>query len=504
MIETLDDWNERLAACGCCEMPGCPVPVQECESIQVTIKMPGFWHDSARWSKRERGVDEETFADLTETEYQIWTGSSYSGTIAGDEFTSQTIGDVSTVVFTEAYVPRFEVFVDGRVQCLYQAAPLTYTCDGTYVRTTLNWVGTYSSVYGYHVTNNVETTETWYDAGGEETDDHIQWELDHAAWLVLFPTPEDYQDAVDAYDAAVIAYDAAVIVFEEDYAQWLIDYDAWIAGGEVGDPPEEPVPPVPPVPPQEEPIEPEEFYEECTWKKHTLIRNRDVTYDGAGLAIGAWTTTFDNRELVSGPPGTLTAWTYDEETTTVEARAEMEARLTAADFDTCAAQLGDAFHTCAAAYEVRPADGSLELMVVGDGVRYCWVIPDTFAGSYFKITWDVLEEPDGWNATINDPGETLPDPLPEGYDTAEAWWAEHQVPDPAAPDRSFVSEDNTWEWTGPGDPEDEDSWKSGWYSIDPPSVPGTRRVVNIRFECYRSDYGSKPEITGEGVTLPDP
>lgn len=136
--------------------------------------------------------------------------------------------------------------------------------------------------------------------------------------------------------------------------------------------------------------------------------------------------------------------------------------------------------------------------------RYRWGVPDDFDGSYFKITWDILEEPFGWDRTINDPGETLPDPLPEGYDTPEEWWADHQVPDPDAPDRTFFSEDNTWEWAGPGDPEDADSWLSEWYEIDPPDVPGERRVVNIRYECYRSPYGQKPQVTGEAVTLPDP
>jgi hypothetical protein len=58
----------------------------------------------------------------------------------------------------------------------------------------------------------------------------------------------------------------------------------------------------------------------------------------------------------------------------------------------------------------------------------------------------------------------------------------------------------TWEWPGPGNPADEESWKSGWYEIDPPESVGTRRIVNIRYECYRSTrIGVKPQITGEAV-----
>lgn len=107
--------------------------------------------------------------------------------------------------------------------------------------------------------------------------------------------------------------------------------------------------------------------------------------------------------------------------------------------------------------------------------RFRWVIPDTWPGSYFKITWDILEEPDGWD-----------DETPTVF-------------------RSFHLTDQTWTWVGPGDPEDADSWKSDWYVIEPPEVAGTRRVVNVRFECYKSaKFGVKPQVTGEAVELPDP
>jgi hypothetical protein len=39
-IETLDDWNAAISACGCCEMPSCPVPTLECES--AALKLCGF------------------------------------------------------------------------------------------------------------------------------------------------------------------------------------------------------------------------------------------------------------------------------------------------------------------------------------------------------------------------------------------------------------------------------------------------------------------------------
>jgi hypothetical protein len=67
----------------------------------------------------------------------------------------------------------------------------------------------------------------------------------------------------------------------------------------------------------------------------------------------------------------------------------------------------------------------------------------------------------------------------------------------------LISANQTWDdWEGPGDPEDADSWKSGWYEIDPPEEPGEVRVVNIRFECYQGPYGNKPQITGEAYDIP--
>jgi len=88
--------------------------------------------------------------------------------------------------------------------------------------------------------------------------------------------------------------------------------------------------------------------------------------------------------------------------------------------------------------------------------------------------------------------------------------------------RSLVSQDNVVVWAGPGTPipaavivDDEitnqaaidaatATWLSGWYDLDPPTEPGTKRVVNIRFECYGvNDYGNKPQVTGEAYEIPD-
>ena len=133
------------------------------------------------------------------------------------------------------------------------------------------------------------------------------------------------------------------------------------------------------------------------------------------------------------------------------------------------------FSQCTSSRDDKEVTFSSDTMTSLRWSRFRWVIPDDFEGNYFKITWDVIEEPDGWDDS------------------------------PPTASRSFVLTDQTWEWTGPGDPDDEDSWKSGWYQLDPPSVDGIRRVVNIRFECYKSaKMGVAPQLTGDAVELPDP
>lgn len=101
--------------------------------------------------------------------------------------------------------------------------------------------------------------------------------------------------------------------------------------------------------------------------------------------------------------------------------------------------------------------------------RFRWKIPDSHLGTYFKITWDILNEPTGWNTT--------------------------------SPTRSFFAEDETYEWTGAaGGGTDR---HSSWYEIPVPDFIGQRRVVNVRYECYQSKFGTKPQINGEAIALPD-
>jgi len=115
--------------------------------------------------------------------------------------------------------------------------------------------------------------------------------------------------------------------------------------------------------------------------------------------------------------------------------------------------------------QLIPDDRDLPAVITWTRQRFRWVIDNTFLGSYFKITWDVIN--------VADAGGT----------------SNHLV-------------DQTWEWTGPGDPGDPDTWRSGWYDIDPPDFAGERRVANIRYTpfsgpTFLGDF--PPDVTGEAI-----
>lgn len=123
---------------------------------------------------------------------------------------------------------------------------------------------------------------------------------------------------------------------------------------------------------------------------------------------------------------------------------------------------------CAASHEETESIienvGTLILRASSTKVRYRWKIPSSHLGTYFKITWDLLDE----DNTSEIPKKTL-------------------------------KTGGTWTWQGPGKKDDPngDSWKSQWFEIPAPSFKGQSRVVNVRFECYHGPYGSKPQVSGE-------
>lgn len=129
----------------------------------------------------------------------------------------------------------------------------------------------------------------------------------------------------------------------------------------------------------------------------------------------------------------------------------------------------------------------------GKRSRFQFQIPSEHLGTTFKISWDYLEEPEGWNATIPDPAHTGPGTPP-------------QIPKPGRPKRTLKT-GGTWTWKGPGKQNDPngDSWKSPWFEIPVPSFKGRVKRVNLRFEgTPNNPWGSLPQIMGEGYDPADP
>jgi hypothetical protein len=115
-----------------------------------------------------------------------------------------------------------------------------------------------------------------------------------------------------------------------------------------------------------------------------------------------------------------------------------------------------------------------------------WEVVADYEGSWFKVTWDILMEPVGWSDTIDDPSATPPSPLPPD-------WQHPQIPKPGRPSRTFIEKDRTVTWNGSG------QIIGDKIVIEAPSTPGEIRFVNVRFECYRGPYGTKPQVSGEAI-----
>ena len=206
--------------------------------------------------------------------------------------------------------------------------------------------------------------------------------------------------------------------------------------------------------------DPPEYYDVCAWRDRIFTDYVDPgTPDTEEFFGGVSITSY-------GFPGGFTySTTYSFPQTFAEWKSgvldEVIAKIAIAD-ESCWVE-----GACQSTLSISPDTPANPSQIVGvsmHAVRFRFVIPSEFTGAYFKVTWDVAFFPTGGGAA------------------------------------SAILENQTWEWTGPGDPEVEDSWVSEWFDLDPPSEEGAARVVNIRYECYRTpQFGNKPQITGEGV-----
>jgi hypothetical protein len=228
------------------------------------------------------------------------------------------------------------------------------------------------------------------------------------------------------------------------------------------------------------PSPPPAFYAADTWRRDLTEEVFSYLCDGGVLVDDGsvvtpttdfWTYPSVITTAAAGvhPDRVITrANIYEEPVSWSDLEAEMLAWITANKAAPCWASTG----VCKATKTASPPGSYLtggSPIISTKPLRFRFRIPDTHLGSKFTITYDIGEFP-----TDGDP--------------------------------SFVSQDNVVEWTGPGSGASSDpSWLTPWVEIDPPEVPGERRIVNIRFSCYTgTKFGSKPQVMGEALDIPPP
>lgn len=437
-IETLEDWNTRLGYCGCCVMPSCPTPTIDCQ-VKEGAQSAYLWLPF----KRPDGESTDDIPALYRNRSELWSCAWTTGAAwlyQGWEYNPTALNEWNENLQSQYF--RGSKTTPG----LWE---LTEEGNGTESDTGAHLL---PIPYGPNVENGND---------GYRPFTELFWPSNI---IPYYTAASDYANVVspEKFEITAISYqrDAEVI----NYVKGGGPPELQGAGGEDG------------LYIHNWDVEETESERYENW---FTITKEDIRND-ALIDSGVWP---EPPALPSGTGNTTTACSsrYSVIWPTISVHEPWpDPRVT------------------------WPLFGSPWRDAYVEGhiwdVRYRWKIPHTFDGSYFKITWDVLTEPDGWNDTINDPDATPPDPLPEGT-TIDEWWADHQVPKPGRPSRSYV-QDLTAEWIGPGTGgENDPSWFTDWNDLNPPPMPGTRRVVNIRYECYRGPYGAKPQTTGEGVDI---
>lgn len=418
-IDTMDVWNTLLIAGCCCPMPECPAPTMECESVIGSAwAASGFVNpeDSIRYAKKILTSSGGGTTTANSTSYRVWQGSGFSGTIEGPSYVSSSTTVVDGLSLVEEYAPPIATSVCGEAdEYVYSS-----NCAGSKTITQTTTVGVYSTVSGHTTKTNSEVTTTYTLVAGNETEEHAQWVAD---WT----DQETWQAAHDAWVIEFAAWEAASAA-----------YDEWVNAGEIGDPP------IVPAQPEEPPAEPGATYADCTYKITVSTTDYDISYGASGFT----------SEVAEGSPSEYSYYGNAGMTnpvlsyaTPITPTAVTQAALTlmsTVDMEGCSPK----YTHCSATLDKDASDFTQSARKV----RFRFVIPQTFKGSHAKVTWDILEEPYGWDHPTPTAARTLT---------------------PGTP----------WTWTGPGDVANADSWKSPWFTIDPPSTRGMRSVVNLRVEC---------------------
>lgn len=488
MIEFLQDWNERLEQCGCCPMPTCPEPIQLCQSIRFGVVTAGY-RQTLLSSDSSSDSDLSCSLHLSKT-----TGTLYSGigtttdvyavsgggvvTIEDHPYESRIVGGSLTRNVIEEWSQGWSASV---IQCGASSISEELTrCE---------LIGSFSEeerlgyAYGSPQQRKVVTTLTreysYEDVEGELNpaysqweEDFAQWELDHDQWVI-----DHDQWMIDLAD------------YEETYQE---AYDAWVDGGMVGDEPDY----NPPNEPEEpaEPYEPVQFWPPCTSKTTISSTLYEVSFvDGEPFSEPVESTEENPNPVVEEffdvivrPPTSSTPieTEFGEAVNPSEqlalgvawARSQMtwDGSSDSSGSNSCEQE---AF--CKAEFFESVDDCSGE--VAGQDVRYGWCIPEEHYGSYYRIEWDEVFFPQGWD----DSQDSNP---PEPQLTPRAWeWTGA----PTYPNES-ASDSNSSDFFDSS----SDERCSPWSPIIqvPDGLSGEVEIRNVRVLCYRSSLGQKFQL----------
>jgi hypothetical protein len=370
-IETLDNWNVRLAACGCCEMPSCPTLTARYKSATATYSPAGF-------ATPTPGGPESNGWPLNSTRT-----TTYSATI-----------DVENAE--------------------------TNAC-GTYNYFEVHGSSTGDDAVSYDQNYNVAWTVAGFDSSATASVDStlsgswnkIQRQCSGGTIVEYWPG--------EKLSLGIVSDDVIT-------STWNIRHFGEESGG---------------------PFD---------------VTNTYTT----GGAVGELGGPLDSTTVDYSGPTTRAAWIaacYAHHTAAVDA---VLPAITTYTTGTALDIMGPAIEARTTHPPTAPLVGQIATF------RTTWLyfrVPTDHLGSYFKVTFDIVFFPDGYN--FGNPA------------------------DPGNPAPTVLLEDQTLEWAGPGDPEDIESWLFPAYKIPAPADDGRSRVRNIRFSCYRGDkFGARPQTQG--------
>lgn len=564
-LETQQDWNGLLACCPC-QMPLCPVIVAICKSLSGSFTSVGFvkaedteftlykkqgW--TGTWNREETVNFEDVHPDVDGSPARILTVA-------------------LTTFFGQTYDILYSGSVGGGGEgCPFYSPALADTCTAVGSASEKAYyafgysTGEFPDIEHHGVSGlGFEIEQVVADVSGQETEEHAAWdgmfETAIEDWEAAHPSGPTWQEANTAHDTWQTATDT--------HTQWETNRDGWVAEDpENRDPSDYGEVEAEPANPGSEPDDPQiddeptENYPPCWFKITQTITIHPFYFNGYGSVPGvedpsdpeafdAWVAagasgdppapgSYSVRSYMAlsvvpagmnpgftGDPsyaetyGVTEPFSYTDWLAAVQAVIDAELTLPKPD---CDSDLCTAHFSKTPAPETReegdPPFGADDLAVSVRRAEVTFQIPATwpdqfsgltvpFPGDYYGITYNILDSPEGWDETIDDPDYEPPEEEPEG-----GWPPVPQVPKPGRPNRSFVPNpgagmgddpaDWTLEWSGPGSGDQSDpSWLTVAVALDPPDSGVTRSVVNVRFICQPdSPWGTLPQVTGTAVVL---